>query len=283
MGADAWESLDDWWANWGAGNGDDVSVAEGMWDNWWDPSFGGGGGGGLSDWSWGGGVPSGGSPVSVTDGSNSWWKWIQEHLLNTGSNNPAAPGGNALSSLAQTLGKGSQAAGQGRLMESQNDTDRFRALASLYGTAQNAQFQRPMTEMAMAQTRAALPAQRMSNAARGSLMANAQDVRASHPRANVVHFEGSPRPSMLTPSARQLGSTVADQMLGDQQAGDVFTTPEMLPPPTLPDVPEAGFWEQAGQWGAPMLGVLGSLFGGGGQSTNINDLIAKLLLNQQSQ
>ena len=236
-------------------------------DEYWnDPSWfdlgGGSGSGGLEGWSpgsWNLGTQPG---ATITEGQGSgFWNALSKVLF--GEQAPGTTGkgtSGALSSLAQGLGNYSKGASTGRLAEANTDTDRYRALASMFGTQQNAAIQKALAELQQREAAATLPAARMSNAARGSLMANAQDVTVTHPRANVVHFTGSPRPSMLTPESRELGKLVSQQMLAQQQTGsptgDVFEAIKEYTPPTLPDVPEAGWLEQGGSWLAPILAAL---------------------------
>jgi len=167
----------------------------------------------------------------------------------------------AAAAAGQLIGQSAASAATGRLAESQNDTSRYAAQGGIFNAMQQAQFQRAQQELAQRQFAAQAPGLRLSNAARGSMMANAQDINVQHPRANVVHFAGSPRPSMLTPEARELGGLVSRQMLEQQQSGDQFSPMEMLTPPTLPDVPEAGFWERFGQYAGPALSMYGAIGG----------------------
>lgn len=69
------------------------------------------------------------------------------------------------------------------------------------------------------------PGMRAENAARGSLMANVQDVQLSRPRGGPG-VQGGTRPSMLTPEARQLGQQMSRDALMQQMRGDVMPTPQ---------------------------------------------------------
>jgi hypothetical protein len=182
---------------------------------------------------------------------------------------------------------------QGRAAEADYGLNRDQLLAALYQAAQNAQLQRYNTEQQAALqaaqgqesgrlNRAGLdlqrrqfalqaPDTRLSQAIRGSLTANARDARATHPRANVVHFEGGPRPSMLNADARKLGELLARQALMAQLAGDKFApVPETqfprLTPPTL-QTPTESFRANQGALSVPpkatgldkLLGVTGGI------------------------
>lgn len=77
------------------------------------------------------------------------------------------------------------------------------------------------------------PSQRASNAVRGDVLANAQDVSFSGlpPRLQgmIPTISGGLRPSMFSPQTRQLGGLLSSQALEGQQKGDIFA-----PLPTLP-------------------------------------------------
>lgn len=59
---------------------------------------------------------------------------------------------------------------------------------------------------------------------RGDLLANVQDVTATHPRANIVHYEGGIRPSALGPNAREAGRMLSTNALANMRL------PAMTPP-----------------------------------------------------
>jgi hypothetical protein len=61
---------------------------------------------------------------------------------------------------------------------------------------------------------------------RGDLLANVQDVVATHPRANIVHYEGGIRPSALGPNARAAGQMLSNNALANMRQ-------PALTPPTL--------------------------------------------------
>lgn len=64
------------------------------------------------------------------------------------------------------------------------------------------------------QTRLAAPQQRASNAVRGDVLRNVQDVTVNAPPGvNVTTFSGGMRPSMLSPETRQLGQHMTKEAL----------------------------------------------------------------------
>ena len=110
------------------------------------------------------------------------------------------------------------------------------------------------------------PTTRMSQSARGSMLANAQDLQISHPRANIPTITGGMRPSALSPETRQLGQLVARQALMSQMKGDTFdAVPQqnwqggVVAPPGVTPQPQAGALEK---WGG-IAGILGNLASSG--------------------
>ena len=110
------------------------------------------------------------------------------------------------------------------------------------------------------------PTTRMSQSARGSMLANAQDLQISHPRANIPTVTGGMRPSALSPETRQLGALVARQTLLDQMKGDQFeAVPQqdwqggVVAPPGVTPQPQASGLEK---WGG-IAGILGNLASSG--------------------
>lgn len=66
------------------------------------------------------------------------------------------------------------------------------------------------------------PGQRASNAVRGDILANAQDVKLSGLSSRIpkMSFEGGLRPSMMSGNTRQLGAEMSRAALLDQLKGD---------------------------------------------------------------
>lgn len=64
------------------------------------------------------------------------------------------------------------------------------------------------------ETRLEAPQQRASNAVRGDMLRNLQDVTVSAPRGvNVTSFSGGLRPSVMSPETRQLGGVMTKEAL----------------------------------------------------------------------
>src|SRR5262245_11038116 len=189
------------------------------------------------------------------------------------------------SALGQWMGQASEKRAQGRQQAAasnyafdQGNFDRFQAeqrgrQAGLQGQA-NENLNRANLQEQGALDRATLdlkrrefgldaPQARARNAALGSILANVQDVTATHPRANIVNFQGGLRPSLLSPEARQLGAQMSRDALIQQMGGDKFedipktelagtdwsSLMSMKPPEQTP-LPQAGGFDTFLNWGA---------------------------------
>jgi hypothetical protein len=154
---------------------------------------------------------------------------------------------------------GGKAKGQTAEQNAQQSIDQLRN--DQYRTQQGAELSRSNQANEMAQFIANLamqqrayadqaPQMRANQVARGNLMANMQDVSASHPRANVVHFSGGMRPSALGPQGRAAGAQLGNDAMARLMKGDQFdpvqtTLPNMLTPPQIQtQVPKSSFMDK---------------------------------------
>lgn len=181
----------------------------------------------------------------------------------------------AISALGGVLGGAAKGASEGRQNQAAYQMNQNNNATSQYGTNQQAVMQalqgaekagldRAQLDLLRRQFGLQAPQQRMSNAARGSVLANVQDVQVSHPRAHIPTITGGARPSNLTPEARQLGALIARQSLMDQMKGDNFSEVPMqnwqggvLPKPGVAGYPQAGGFEKF----AGAAGLVGSGLG----------------------
>lgn len=182
-----------------------------------------------------------------------------------------------IASLFRGLGGAAQGASAGRQQETQNNATQDNQRTSQYGINQAAILEALKAAEAGNMNRAGLdlqrrqfsldaPSQRMSQSARGSMLANAQDVQISHPRANIPTITGGMRPSALSQETRDLGSLVARQALMAQMRGDTFEdVPQqnwqggVQTPPGVTPQPQASGLEK---WGG-LAGILGNLTSSG--------------------
>jgi hypothetical protein len=105
-----------------------------------------------------------------------------------------------------------------------------------------------------------LPNLRASQAVRGDLIANMEDVHADHPRANVVHFSGGLRPSALGPNAREAGRKLSE--IGLSNMGN-----EKMP--TIPKTQMGKMLEM------PQAGAVDKILGVAGPAASLAGLLAK--------
>jgi hypothetical protein len=179
--------------------------------------------------------------------------------------------------LGKVLGGASQGASAGRQLETQNNATQDTQRTTQYGInqqaildalkqAESANMNRATLDLNQRNFALNAPTTRMSQSARGSMLANAQDLQISHPRANIPTITGGMRPSALTPETRQLGALVARQTLMSQMKGDTFdAVPQqdwksgVVAPPGVTPQPQASGLEK---WGG-IAGILGNLAGAG--------------------
>lgn len=186
----------------------------------------------------------------------------------------AGGGGLGLSGILGAAGKiggvlsnasGSQAASR------QNDAlfnlQRDRATADVYNTAQRSIFDKANTELQQKQFALQAPVTRARQTSLGDLLANIQDVNIQAPAGiNVPQITGGLRPSALGPNARAAGGELSRQALMALMNGsDTPTTKlDLLTPPTIREMPQAGGAERVtGQLGTilGLAGTLGEVFG----------------------
>jgi len=131
--------------------------------------------------------------------------------------------------------------------------------AALVAAARTQQVQ---DELAQRRAELALKAPRLeaSNAVRGDVLANAQDVHITAPSTiPVPTITGGLRPSMFSDATRQLGGVMSRNALAHQLSGDDV--------PNLTPLPKAGTGDTALQYlgyGAGFLNALQPLLPGGG-------------------
>ena len=179
--------------------------------------------------------------------------------------------------LGKVLGGASQGASAGRQLETQNNATQDTQRTTQYGInqqaildalkqAESANMNRATLDLNQRNFALNAPTTRMSQSARGSMLANAQDLQISHPRAHIPTITGGMRPSALSPETRQLGALVARQTLMSQMKGDTFdAVPQqnwqggVVAPPGVTPQPQASGLEK---WGG-IAGILGNLAGAG--------------------
>lgn len=179
--------------------------------------------------------------------------------------------------IGSILGGMASGASKGRQQTTENNATQDNQRTTQYGINQNAILEALKAAESGNMNRAGLdlqqrqfalnaPTTRMSQSARGSMLANAQDLQISHPRANIPTITGGMRPSALTPETRQLGQLVARQTLMDQMKGDTFeAVPQqdwqggVVAPPGVTPQPQPSGLEK---WGG-IAGILGNLTSAG--------------------
>ena len=179
--------------------------------------------------------------------------------------------------LGKVLSGASQGASAGRQIETQNNATQDSQKTTQYGInqqaildalkqAESANMNRATLDLNQRNFALNAPTTRMSQSARGSMLANAQDLQISHPRAHIPTITGGMRPSALTPETRQLGALVARQTLLDQMKGDTFDpVPQqnwqggVVAPPGVTPQPQASGLEK---WGG-IASILGNLASSG--------------------
>jgi hypothetical protein len=170
----------------------------------------------------------------------------------------------ALAALGGVLGGAAKGASAGRQQTAQNQLSQDQVRTQQYGVnqaaltaalreAESANMNRAGLDLNRRNFSLNAPSTRMAQAAAGSRMANTQDMTVSHPRAHTGSISGGPRPSDLTPEARQLGALIARQSLMNQMKGDTFEdVPQqdwqsgVLQAPGVTGLPQAGGFEKFG-------------------------------------
>jgi hypothetical protein len=102
-------------------------------------------------------------------------------------------------------------------------------------------------------------AQRGNQMIRGSLLANVQPAKLSHPRANIPQMSGGLTPAALSPMARQAGSLLQTKAMGALESGsDIPAMPDFKGAEITP--PEVQAYKGAGT-GESILSGLGATAG----------------------
>lgn len=99
---------------------------------------------------------------------------------------------------------------------------------------------------------------RASQAVRGDIMANVQDVQATHPRANIVHFQGGLRPSLMSQGTRDLGRRMATEGAARYGTDDV-AAPQLKQTPGLTPLPQSGLLDKILSVAGPALSIYGAV------------------------
>lgn len=158
-----------------------------------------------------------------------------------------------LPSLLAGLGAAGSIAGsraQGRQAQAQANAQQDALLSNQYATRQNALLDAGKLALQA-------PGYRMQNMVRGSMLANAQPMQISHPRATIPQMSGGFNPNqLLSPAARQMGSVVQRQSLLDQMRGD-DPSKYLLQAPGVTPQPRSS-------WLDSLLGAAGMIGGIGG-------------------
>ena len=195
--------------------------------------------------------------------------------------------GSVLGGLAGGRAQGRQSAAQTNLQRDQLATQQYgtqqNALIQALLAAENANMGRANLDLNRRQFQLSAPGQRGQNAVRGDMMANAQDVSISHPRATLPQISGGMRPSMLSGNTRALGQDMSRQALLQQLKGDNFEdVPQqnwggaVLKPPSQTPLPQGNWFDKFLGVAAP-IAAIGGAFGQAAQDSESNAWLKQLL------
>lgn len=151
---------------------------------------------------------------------------------------------NMLTDVSQQLGGAAAGRGAGRALEGDLLLRQGTLANQIYTASQNA-----------ASLKSKLATDRASQAVRGDLIANMEDVHADAPARvapYVTHFSGGARPSAFGPNARAAGaklSSLALDKLGNEGIPDA---------PSVPELPQGGALDSVLATGAGISGILGT-------------------------
>ena len=121
--------------------------------------------------------------------------------------------------------------------------------------------------------------QRGNQMIRGSLLANVQPAKITHPRANIPQMSGGLTPAALSPMARQAGSLLQTKAMNAMQSGsDIPAMPDFkgaeITPPDVQPYKGAGTGESilstVGAVGGLLPGILASLQKSGARTPDWN-------------
>lgn len=165
--------------------------------------------------------------------------------------------GSILGGIGKSRSESQQQKAQNQLTQDQLALQRWQA-------EQQAKNQAAQLELAQKQFGLQAPGVRLGQSVRGSLAANAQPGRVSHPRANVVQFRTGLE--SLSPETRAMGAAMTKQALMQQLAGDSLKVPTMSPLPQPTPLPKSSIWDKilgvAGM-GSSLAAGIGSTMGAG--------------------
>jgi hypothetical protein len=187
----------------------------------------------------------------------------------------AAAGGGGLLGTLGTIGKlGSLATGAatnlraGRQEDAVLNLQQDRAKADIYGTQQNAVFNRANQELQQKQFGMTTAPTRARQAALGDILANIQNVKVTPPPGiRMGEVSGGLSPALLGPNARSAGSELSRQALLKLMDGSdtKFSDMPLLTPPPIQSTPQASKSEN-------LLGILGTL---GGLAGGVNEVMRR--------
>jgi hypothetical protein len=194
----------------------------------------------------------------------------------------AVPWGAIINAGAQVGAAYAANKAQGRVLEAQANQAQDRTAQSGYATDKSLDLEALVRAYAAEQERAAgilkehearlaAPQSRASNAVRGDILANVQDVGVSAPPGvNVTSFSGGLRPSLLSANSRMLGQQMSKEALLSALNNDTPTPFSSMPRVDLSSItgrsapeqtalPQASnldkVMEQIGLWGGIASGI----------------------------
>jgi len=195
--------------------------------------------------------------------------------------------GAVISAASQIAGAAAQSKAAGRAAEAAANQRQDVTAQSGYATdksldlealvrAYSAELDRAKGVMSEYEQKLAAPQARASNAVRGDVLANLQDVGVSGPPGvNVVDFSGGLRPSILSGNSRALGAQMSKEALLDALDGKTPTPYSSMAPLNLSSItarsaPEQTPLPQASRIDKVMeaIGLYGGLAAGIGGAMN---------------
>jgi hypothetical protein len=149
--------------------------------------------------------------------------------------------GSIISAGAQIAGSYAASKAQGRAAESAINQRQDSGAQNAYATDKSldlealirgyqAELDKAKGQLSEYETRLSAPQSRASNAVRGDILANVQDVGVSAPDGvNVTSFSGGLRPSLLSGNSRALGAQMSKEALLDALTGSPTPFSDMAP------------------------------------------------------
>jgi hypothetical protein len=149
--------------------------------------------------------------------------------------------GQVISAAAQVGGAVAQSKAQGRAAEASINQRQDQGAQNAYATDKSldlealirgyqAELDKAKGQLSEYETKLSAPQSRASNAVRGDILANVQDVGVSAPDGvNVTSFSGGLRPSLLSGNSRALGQQMSKEALLDALSGTPTPFSDMAP------------------------------------------------------